>query len=57
MIIHGDGLQRTERREEWVPVSVADSHRVTHTEELTVPKATAMTFSTAHCAHFQGGGS
>ena len=57
MIIHGDGLQRTERREEWVPVSVADSHRVAYTEELTVPKATAMTFSTAHCAHFQGGGS
>ena len=60
MIIHANGLQYEEVREEWVPVRLLDSHQVVRVEELLNPKAASVSFANAeadHCAIFQGGGS
>ena len=57
MIIHANGLQYEEVREEWVPVRLLDSHQVVRVEELLNPKAASVSFAVDQCAIFQGGGS
>ena len=57
MIIHADGKQRDELREEWVPVKVLGSQGVTNIEELLAVKAPSISFRTNRCSQWEGAGS